>query len=203
MAPTRLAVIPLIALAAACSGGEPATEDSGSSSVEDASLTVNDPAPQAMVEPTTNNAPLATEDIDRWRRGLAAELGAVEAAATDLRASSTSEDTLNAISAATEMSTRSAGARAAGVDEERYQFIRRTLSTAVGYLSPLEQEMDVTQMPPEMVEQFEQARNENLTRMSDVLPAAVVEALRTQAAELRQQDREVTAARVRVADAAR
>ncbi len=55
----------------------------------------------------------------------------------------------------------------------------------------------------DVVEQFEQARNDYLTRMRDVLPAAGVVALRTQGAELRQQDREVTAARVRVADAAR
>jgi hypothetical protein len=46
----------------------------------------------------------------------------------------TSEDTLTGMMAANDMSTRAAGAEAAGVSEDRYQFIRTTFSSAVGYL---------------------------------------------------------------------
>src|SRR5690606_1496714 len=124
-------------------------------------------------------------------------------AEAELERSSTSEDTLSAMMAANDMSTLSAGAAAAGVDEDRYRFIRRTFSSAVGYLSPLELEMDVSEMPAEMVEQFEQARMTSLEQMSGVLPADVVETLREQAAELRQQDVGLAAARLRVAQAVR
>jgi hypothetical protein len=56
--------------------------------------------------------------------------------------------------------------------------------------------MDVSQMSARMVEQFEQSRQASLDQMSNVLPSDVLEALRTRAAELRQQDRSLTGARL-------
>lgn len=201
MRPTTLAVLLSLVLLAACGGDDSAPESFDAGVEESTNLPEPAAAPQVADQP--NTAPLTTEDIDRWRRGMAAELEAVAAAEADLARSTTSEDTLNAMTAANDMSTLGAGARAAGVSEDRYRFIRRTLSSAAGYLSPIEQEMDVSQMPAQMVEQFEQGRTANLERLGDALPADVIEALRPQAAELRQQDRNLTAARLRAAGAAR
>lgn len=203
MARTPFAVVLLTALLAACGGSESADEELETQAEAPAPVTANDPAPQATAQSNPSTTPLTADDIDRWRRGMAAELEAIAEAESALQTASTANDTLNTMMAVSEMSTRGAGARGAGLDEERYQFVRRTLSSAVGYLSPLEQEMDVTQMPPEMREQFEQSRNANLERMGDVLPNSIIEALRPQAVELRQQDMAVTAARIRVAEAAR
>lgn len=202
MAPTRVAIVLLTMMSASCAGGEP-VEDEFASSVDEEVLASVESEPAPTPQSTPNSAPLSTEDVDRWRRGMAAELGAIAEAESQLRAAATAEDTMNALSAASEMSTRGAGARAAGIDEDRYQFVRRTLSAAVGYLSPLDMEMDVSQMPPAMVDEFERSRSANLERMGDVLPANLIETLRTEAADLRRQDVEVTAARVRLADAAR
>ena len=73
------------------------------------------------------------------------ELMAVRAAAAKMQSARSGEDSLNAMMGVQEMSTLSAGAQAAGVDEERYKFIRSNLSAAVSYLTPPELEgMDTT-----------------------------------------------------------
>jgi hypothetical protein len=153
------------------------------------------PVPQAAGEPTT--APLTVEDIDRWQRGMEAELRAVQEAGTKLRAAKTAEDTLNAMMAANDMQTLAAGSSAAGVSAERYQYIRTTLSTATGYLSPLEQEMDVSRMPAASVQELQRGREAGLAQMSNEIPSNVVDTLRPRAAALRQQDRNLTGERLK------
>lgn len=181
-------------LVAGCGSDETNSPSAETMADEGASSPEDSPALQTPKESTS--APLTVEDIDRWQRGMEAELQAVQEAEESLSRAATSEDTLSAMMAANDMSTRAAGAQAAGVSEDRYQFIRTTFSSAVRYLSPLEDEMDVSQMSASMIEQFEKDRQASLDQMSNVLPADVLEALRTRAAELRQQDRSLTGARL-------
>ena len=192
---TSLAVVLLSILFTGCGGGDQPQADEGYPAEEEVSSPPNQPTPQA--DASAAATPLGPDDIERWQRGMEAELQAVREAEAALNQAQNSEDTLNAMMAANDMSTLEAGARAAGVSQDRYQFIRSNLSTAAGYLSPLEQEMDVSQMPPAMVEQFEQNRQTSLERMGDVLPPEVLEALRPRAAELRRQDVALTQARLR------
>lgn len=148
---------------------------------------------------SSSTSALTVEDIERWERGIEAEIEAVAEAEESMNNATTEEETANAMIEATEQSTLEEGAEAAGVSEDRYRFIRSTLSSAVKYLTPLENEMDVSQMPESTIEQFEQSRRASLDQMSNVLPAEVVDALRPQALELREQDMALTAARLRAA----
>ena len=189
----RLFIILLsAAIIAGCGNNESASENEETMVEQPA----EDLAPDAQTSPESTSAPLSVEDIDRWQRGMEAELQAVQEAEQSFNQAATSDDSLNAMMAANDMSTRSAGARAAGVSEDRYQFIRSTLSSAVKYMTPLEQEMDVSQMPESAIEQFEQSRQTSIDQMSDVLPDDVREALGARATELRRQDLQLTNARL-------
>jgi hypothetical protein len=160
------------------------------------------PAP-AVPAQTTNESEMSVEDIDRWQRGMEAELKATQAAAAKLAEAKDDNAKLEALHGATEMGTIDAGAEAAGVDLDRYRRIRNTISNAVSQLSPLEMEMDVSQMPPEMVEQMTQARAAGVTQLEKELPADVLEALKTRAAELRKLDKTLVGERLKVAMSAR
>lgn len=164
------------------------------------------PAPQgasAQTAGTASNAPIALADLERWQRGIAAELQAVQEAGAKLHDAKTAEDSVNAMFAANEMGTRAAGAKAAGVDEERYQFIRTTLSSAVAQMTPLESEMNVKDMPPAMLEEMKKGREAALARMSDEIPADVMDALRQHATELRKRDMDLVAARLKATGVAK
>jgi hypothetical protein len=150
-------------------------------------------------EPASAEASMTVADIDRWQRGMDAELVAVREAGTKLKEAKTSTDTMNAIFAANDMSTRAAGARGAGVDENRYGLINSTLSALNRNMAPLSSEMDVTKMPPEAVTALSAARDTALMRMVGSYPPAVVEALRPRAEALRKQEMELVAARLRAA----
>src|SRR5688572_25001091 len=190
----------LLILAVSC-GGDANTEEEAA--VDDASEAAAGEAASAApadAEPVT--APIKVDDIDRWQRGLAGELEAVQEAGRRFREAKTGTDSVNAAGGALDMATVGAGARAAGLSEERYQFVRSTLSTAVSYLSPIEQEMDVSQMPANMVEEMKKSRETSLTQMSNEVPNEVVEALRPRAAELRKQDLGLTVERLKAVGAA-
>ena len=116
-----------------------------------------------------------------------AELETVRNAATQMNGAKNSTDSLNALFAANETSTRSAGAKAAGVDEARYQLITNTLASLAADMSPLEQEMDVTKMPASAIESMKHAREQSLASVSATLSPALVEAMRPRAAALRKQ----------------
>jgi pyruvate/2-oxoglutarate dehydrogenase complex dihydrolipoamide acyltransferase (E2) component len=201
-------------LLAACGGGggdDADAADTASAQTEESAVSAESaegaaPAASAAAQPPAaenSSAPLAVEDIDRWQRGMAAELEAVRAAGEQLKSARTGGDTVTAMMGANETATRDAGAAAAGLSPDRYQFVRSTLSGAAGSLSPLEMEMKVSDMPPAMVEQMKQARESGITQLGEVLPPPVVEALRARAAELRKQDLELTGARLRAMGAAR
>lgn len=185
-------------LIAACGKSESSAD---TTLIDTASQAAAAPAATQSQPTTTNSEPVSVDDIDRWQRGMAAELKAVQDAGAKLKAAKTANDTLDATMAANDMSTRDAGAAAAGLNPDRYQFVRTTLSSAVGKLSPIEMEMNVKEMPPEMIAQMQKSREESLKQMSNEVPAAVIEALRPRAAELRKQDMTLTGERLKASGA--
>lgn len=150
---------------------------------------------------TGTSAPLSVDDIDRWQRGMEAELKAVQDAGIKLKSARTSQDTLEAMMGANEMSTLEAGAKAAGLDPERYKFVRTNLSAATGSLSPIEMEMNTKDMPPSMIEEMNKSRAATLERMKVDVPPPVVEALRPRAAALRKQDMTLVGERLKASGA--
>ena len=185
-----------VAMLVACGRKDTSRTDSADAAdpadtVAEASATT--PAPSSS--PTT--APLAGDDIDRWQRGMAAELEAVHEAAAKLKSARTSEDTLSAMMAMHDIATAATGAKAAGVDEERYKLIRSDLSAAAGYLAPQIGGLDTTMLSAAQREEMRQGNEAQLKAMEDRVAPPVVEALRPRAAELRKQDLELVAARLK------
>jgi len=208
-APTVRAVAVAVlagALAAGCrhdaNAGAADTTTTASAATTTDSATAAAPAPNAPTASAADaQAPLAVDDIDRWKRGMDAELQAVKDAGAKLHEARTGTDSLNALAAMNETATHSAGARAAGVDEARYQQIRTTFSGIVGRMAPIEQGMDTSQMPATAVEALKKSREQGLAQATAGLAPAVVEALRTRAAELRKQDLALTGERLKAAGA--
>ena len=191
-----LAVMVSIAMAGC---GEKAPEETMQPS-EEATPTQLSPAETAPAStPQSSSAAMSVDDIDRWQRGLEAELKSVQDAAAKLAEAKDDNEKLAALTASTEMSTIDAGAAAAGVDRDRYRRIRNTMSNAVSQLNPIEMEMDLSKMPPEMAEQMKQAREGGVRELEKDLPADVFAALKTRAGELRQQDKLLVAERLKVA----
>ncbi|MGZ8456170.1 MAG: hypothetical protein ACXWZ4_06185, partial [Gemmatirosa sp.] len=164
-----------------------------------------EPAPAAVAAPAQSNAdaPLTVADIDRWQRGMEAELKAVRDAGEQLRTAKTGNDTVTAIFAANETSTRAAGASAAGVDESRYGDIRSVLSSIVVNMAPLEAEMDVSKMPAPMLATMKQSREQQLAQIVPQHPPELIEALRARAADLRRQEMTLVGERLKAAGMAR
>jgi hypothetical protein len=195
----------LLSLVLGC--GKKAADTSGTDS-----STAADPAAEsadsavtgtpAAAPTNSSSAPLTVADVQRWERGMEGELKAVQDAGAKMKEARTGEDSLNAMMGVQEMSTLAAGAQAAGVEEERYKFIRSTLSAAVSYLTPPELEgMDTTKMPQSLRDEFRQGRDASLQQMSTAVPKEVVDALRPRAAELRKKDMELAGARLKGAGA--
>ena len=197
---TRIALTLTAVLLAACGGDD--ADNEGEDLAAEEQVAVAETAPAETLSPPAANptsAPLAVEDIDRWQRGLEAELQAVRDAGTSLANAKTGSDSANAMFAATEMSTLEAGAKAAGVDQERYRFIRERLATAAEAMTPIEEEADVSNTPAPLLESMKQGREQALARVSADLPPEVLEALRPRAAALRKQDIALVAERLKAA----
>ena len=202
------AAILVVALAlAGCTSREPAEEAAADSAeaaetgeagegTEDAAAA---PAPAASTAETTAEASMTVEDIDRWQKGMTGELTAVRDAGRQLKAAKTGNDSISAIMAANETSTREAGARAAGVSESRYGMIASTLSAVVRYMAPLDADMDVSKLPVEMRNAMTADREQSLARISPAYPPAVIEALRPRAAALRKQEMTLVGERLKAA----
>lgn len=194
---TAAASLILTLTLAACSGD--AGDEGPDSAQADTAATTVQPAPAPATPEVSAEASMTVEDIDRWQRGMQAELAAVEQAGAQLKSAKSNNDSLTAMMASNEMSTRAAGARAAGVDEERYGRIRSTLSSIVASMAPLETEMNLSQMPQEMRTAMQATRDSALARRTPAFAPAVIEALRPRAAALRRQDLELTGARLKAA----
>jgi hypothetical protein len=190
-----------IALLLACGRKDapPDTAADTTSTEESAAQTNEAPADTQTAQPAGNpaSAPLTIADIDRWEKGMAAEMQAVRESAAKLKSARSSEDTLNAMMGVQEMATRDAGAKAAGVDPERYGFIRSELSAVVGYLTPALGGMDTTMLPPAQREELRKGNEAQLQRMQQDVPAEVVDAIRPRAVELRKKDMELVGARLK------
>jgi len=141
--------------------------------------------------------PLAVADIDRWDKGMAAELEAVHAAAARRQGAKTADDTVAAMMALQDMATLEAGAEAAGVDGERYNLIRSTFSEAASYLAPSVGGVDTTGLSPDQRAEMRAGNAAQLDQMKDRVPPDVVSALTPRAAELRRKDLELTVARMK------
>ena len=196
-----ISLIATVALTAGCSRAESDATPTDSATVSSDSAA---PVPAATAAPSApaTAASLTADDIDRWQKGMDAELEAVKKAGEQLKAAKNGTDTLAAMTAASDMSTRAAGAQAAGVDEERYQLIRSTLSSVVGQMAPIEQEMNVSGLPATAVADLKKAREEGLARATAELSPQLVEALRPRAAALRKQDLTLTGERLKASGAA-
>jgi len=197
----------LAGLVFACGGKEAAKDDAASDPAVEETQNDSDTAgaeAAAPAEPANaSSAPIAVEDIDRWSKGLEGELKAVKDAGAKLKEAKTSEDTLNAMMGAQEMNTVEAGASAAGLELERYRFVRSNLSTAAGYLAPEIGGVDPSTMPAEMREELKKGNETQLAQMADAVPAEVVAALKPRAAEMRKRDLELAGERLKAVGAVR
>jgi hypothetical protein len=142
-------------------------------------------------------APLTAADIDRWQKGMEGEQRAVEEAAAKLKTARSGNDTLLAMMGVQETATTEAGARAAGVDPERYKVSRSNLSAAAQYLTPELGGIDTTMLSPAQRQEMRQMNEAQLANMREQLPPDVVEALRPRAAELRKQALALAGARMK------
>jgi hypothetical protein len=190
----------LIGLLLGCGGGDSAKNDAAPDPAAEA--TQSDAAPTGdAAAANASTAPLAVEDIDRWAKGLEGELKAVQDAGVKLKDAKTGDDSLNAIMGVQEMNTVEAGAAAAGLDRDRYHFVRTNLSSAASYLAPQIGGLDPSTLSPEMRAEMQKGNEAQLAQMADVVPAEVVSALKPRAAELRTKDVELTVARLKAAGA--
>ncbi|HKP50679.1 MAG TPA: hypothetical protein VJU17_11725 [Gemmatimonadales bacterium] len=171
--------------------------DTASSEESAAQDTSSSEAPAAQPTGSPTSAPLTPADIDRWTKGMDGELQAVHAAGAKLKSARSSEDTLNAMMGVQEMATVEAGAKAAGIDPERYKFIRSNLSAVVGYLTPSLGGIDTTSLPQAQRDELRKGNEAQIQRMQQEVPADVVAALKPRAAELRKKDMELVAARLK------
>ena len=143
--------------------------------------------------------PVTVPDIDSWKKGMAAELEVVRAAGTKLKEAKTADDTLSAMMGMQELATQEAGAKAAGLDLERYKFVNSELSAAVGYLTPELGGIDTTILSPAQRDELRESNAAQLKQMEDRVPPPVVAALKPRAAELRKQSLELVAERLKSA----
>jgi hypothetical protein len=192
---TPLTLLTILVLAA-CGGGTDRADnqrdgEAAASAQTDAPAQVGS-SPSAPVE-----TPVGVEDIDRWEKGMAAELAAVQEAGKKLVGAKTSDDTLSALMGVQEMSTTPIGAKAAGVDPDRYQAIRSDLSAAASYLAPHLGGIDTTILSPAQREEMRQMNAAQLKQMETRVPPPVVEALKPRAEALRKQDLELVGARLK------
>jgi hypothetical protein len=192
----------LLALSA-CGGAE---SDAGEAAPPaDASMEArpegSDVAPSgAAAEPSsTVTAPVTADDIDRWQKGMGAELEAVRAAGARMKEAKTNDDTLSAMMAVQETSTQEVGARATGMELERYKFVSSELSAAVSYLTPHLGGIDTTMLSPAQRTELRESNEAQLKQMEERVPPQVVEALRPRAPALRKQSLELVGERLRSA----
>ncbi|HEU4565306.1 MAG TPA: hypothetical protein VFS05_11675 [Gemmatimonadaceae bacterium] len=199
---TPLALLLVLSIAA-CGGGASADDAAADSAVEEVAAT-----PEAAPQPAqpaaaadASGQPLTAADIDRYERGLDAELAAVAEAAKRMKGAKSGTDTLAVLGDLQESATADAGAKAAGVGVERYRAIRTNLSSAAAAVAPLELEFAPEMLTPEMRAEMQKGRDATLQRLAPVVPAEVVEALRPRAASLRKKELQLAGERLKAAGA--
>jgi hypothetical protein len=184
----------------ACGGGDSKTDDAAPPA-EAANAEATSEAPQASESAPMagTTAPVTVAEIDGWKKGMAAELEAVRVAGAKLQEARTGDDTLSAMMGMQEMATWEAGAKAAGLDVERYKFVNSELSAAVSYLTPQLGGIDTTMLSPAQKQELQESNAAQLKQMEERVPAEVVEALKPRAPDLRKQSLELVAERLKSA----
>lgn len=195
----RAALACVLALGLTACGGGDSDTDEAAPAAEAQAEEANEPAQPAPEAMAGTNAPVTVADIDRWQKGMAAELEAVRAAGTRLKEAKTGDDTLSAMMGLQEMVTWEAGAKAAGLDVERYKFVNSELSAATSYLTPALGGIDTTMLSPAQRDELRQSNAAQLKQMEERVPPDVVEALKPRAAELRKRTLELAAERLKSA----
>ena len=183
----------------ACGGGDSDGDEAAPAADAGAEAGSETPAPADPAPANAPTAPVTVADIDSWQKGMAAELEAVRAAGAKMKDAKTNEDTLSAMMAVQEMATQEAGAKAVGMDLERYKFIRSELSAATSYLTPQLGGIDTTMLSPAQRDELRLGNEAQLKQMEDRVPPDVVEALKPRAEELRKQDLQLVAERLKSA----
>jgi hypothetical protein len=189
-----------LTLSTACGGGDAAEEadPSAEASAESQAEGEATPAAAPATDPSGGtNAPLTVADIDVWEKGMAGELEAVQAALAQMKSAKTQNDTLTAMMAVQENATQDEGAKAAGVDLERYKIIRSNLLAAASYMTPSIGGIDTTMLSPAQRDEMRQMNEAQLKQLETQVPPEVLEALRPRAVELRTQSMELVAARLK------
>jgi hypothetical protein len=175
-------------------GGDGAKEEAAP---DPAVETTSDAVPASAPAANPSDTPVGVADIDRWAKGMAGELEAVQAAAGKLKSAKTGKDSIAAIMGVQESNTLEAGASAAGLDPERYRLVKSNLSAAAAYLAPEVGGIDTTMLSPEQRAEIRKTNETRLTEMQGSVPSDVVAALKPRAAELRKQDLELVGARLK------
>ncbi len=192
-----------LTLTTACGGGDAAedTDPSAEASAESEVSAEGDAAPatstQAADPSTGTNAPLTVADIDVWQKGMAGELETVRAASARMKSAKTQTDTLSAMLAVQENATQEEGAKAAGVDLERYKVIRSNLLAAASYMTPSIGGVDTTMLSQAQRDEMRRMNEAQLKQLESQVPPDVLEALRPRAAELRTQSMKLVAERLK------
>jgi hypothetical protein len=184
----------------ACGGGDSDT-DEAAPAAEAADTEAASEAPQVSeAAPSAGTvAPVTVAEIEGWKKGMSAELELVRAAGTKLKEAKTADDTLSAMMGLQEMATWEAGAKAADLDVERYKFVSSELSAAVSYLTPQLGGIDTTILSPAQRQELRESNAAQLKQMEERVPAEVVQALRPRAVDLRKQNLELAAERLKSA----
>jgi len=180
----------------ACGGGDSDTDEAADTEAASEAPQASEAAPSAGTV-----APVTVAEIDGWKKGMSAEVELVRAAGTKLKEAKTADDTLSAMMGLQEMATWEPGAKAAGLDVERYKFVSSELSAAVSYLTPQLGGIDTTILSPAQRQELRESNAAQLKQMEERVPAEVVEALRPRAADLRKQNLELVAERLKSAGA--
>ena len=191
--PTATLLLTALILAA-CGGDAPdrgtPESDPQAQAPEDTSAGAGEASDQASL-------PVTVADIDRWKKGMEAELAVVQASGEKLRSAKSGEDTLSALMGVQEMATIPAGARAAGIGEDRYKTVRSNLSAAVAYLTPHLGGIDTTLLSAEQRDEMRRMNAAQLEQLKGAVPGEVVEALKPNAEALRKQELELSGARLK------
>jgi hypothetical protein len=186
------------ALILAGCGGDSAKEEPDTEAETEAAAATEQP-PAAASTPTagSTSAPITVDDIDRWEKGMAGELAVVRESGEKLKSARNGEDTLAAMMGVQEMTTTPAGARAAGMDEERYKTVRSNLSAAVAYLTPHLGGIDTTMLSAAQRDEMRQMNAAQLKQLEGTVPPEVIEALKPNADALKKKELELAGARLK------
>jgi hypothetical protein len=96
-----------------CGRGDSAEEaEPSADAAQETESPAAEAAPQASARPEDQSAataPVTVEDIERWKKGMAGELQAVQAAAAKMQSARSGEDTLSGMMAVQENATQEQG----------------------------------------------------------------------------------------------